>query len=127
MPPSSIPICASTDLVDGGLGVRFDVGIDLGERVEPATGFVIRHRGVARAWLNQCRHVPMELDWIEGRFFDPLGQVLLCSTHGAQYEPDTGLCIAGPCVGQRLRALDVVEIDATVCWRPDHVFVPLFR
>ena len=26
--------------------------------------------GVVRAYLNRCAHVPVELDWVEGEFFD---------------------------------------------------------
>jgi len=38
-------------------------------------------------------------------FFTEDGRALICSTHGAIYEPATGLCTAGPCVGDRLSRL----------------------
>ena len=31
-----------------------------------------------------------------------------CSTHDALFEIDTGLCIAGPCVGDSLDAVDLI-------------------
>ncbi len=62
----------------------------------------------------------MELDWLEGAFFDADRQLLMCSTHGALYDPATGYCVGGACVGHGgLRALDVVEQDNAVYWRPD--------
>jgi nitrite reductase/ring-hydroxylating ferredoxin subunit len=34
---------------------------------------------------------------------------LVCATHGALYQPDSGLCIAGPCRGARLKAITLAE------------------
>jgi nitrite reductase/ring-hydroxylating ferredoxin subunit len=51
---------------------------------------------------------------MEGEFFDKAGLYLICATHGATYEPDTGHCIMGPCKGQRLVALQVEERDNQV-------------
>jgi nitrite reductase/ring-hydroxylating ferredoxin subunit len=98
-------ICASAELVDGGKGVRFSVTGAAGER--PA--FAIRFRGRVYAYVNRCAHVPIELDWQEGEFFDQSRLYLICSTHGATYEPDTGRCVLGPCRGANLAALPVTE------------------
>jgi len=38
-------------------------------------------------------------------FFTEDGRALICSTHGALYEPLSGRCTAGPCVGDHLTAL----------------------
>ena len=87
------------ELRDGGDGVRFAVrganGVD-------APAFAIRHGGIVHAYLNVCAHQQIELDWLPGVFFDADGRTLVCSLHGAQYEPDTGRCVAGPCVGRAL-------------------------
>jgi nitrite reductase/ring-hydroxylating ferredoxin subunit len=103
-------ICHSEELVDGGKGVRFEV-----ERYgvkEPA--FVVRHGGSARAYLNRCAHVPTELDWNAGEFFDHEGRYLVCATHGALYSAESGRCIAGRCNGKGLTALAVFESDGQV-------------
>jgi len=42
------------------------------------------------------------------------GRALICSTHGAIYEPATGLCTAGPCVGDRLTSLPLAVEGATL-------------
>jgi nitrite reductase/ring-hydroxylating ferredoxin subunit len=39
---------------------------------------------------------------------------LICSTHGALYAPDTGLCVGGPCRGKRLEALGLEESEGQV-------------
>ena len=108
-------ICDSERLVDGGEGVRFPVSI-FGEA---AVGFVVRFRGKPYAYLNRCAHVPMELDWVQGQFFESGGEFLMCATHGAVYRPDTGACAGGPCRGGKLRPIGVREVDGKVVWQPD--------
>lgn len=103
-------ICASGDLVEGGKGVRFETVVE-GETV-PA--FVVRFNGRACAYINRCAHVPIEMDWMEGEFFDDAGAYLICSTHGAVYAPDSGHCLGGPCVGKHLTPLPVLEKDGQV-------------
>ena len=95
----------SKELLENGKGLRFDLP-QLGEF---ATGFVIRHKGAAYAYVNQCAHVPVELDWNQGEFFTVAKDYLICATHGAHYAPDTGYCVMGPCKGKSLQSLPVTE------------------
>jgi len=106
-------ICASGDLVDAGKGVRFEIQY----RGEPASAFVVRHEGTACAYLNRCAHIPMELDWQPGAFFDAEGRDLICSTHGATYSASSGKCLGGPCAGGALVRLTVVERDGFILLR----------
>lgn len=108
-------VCDSHELVDGGLGVRFPV-LAFGD---PASGFVVRFGGKVYAYLNRCAHVPTELDWAKGQFFESSGEYLMCAVHGAVYRPDTGVCAGGPCRGARLRPIAVHEADGKVSWQPD--------
>lgn len=111
-----IAICKADELSDGGTGVRFDVVVDGG----PATAFVVRYQGQVVGFLNRCAHVAMELDWLPGLLFENEGRYLMCATHGAIYEPDTGACAGGPCLGRGgLLRLQVVERDGRVWWIPD--------
>jgi nitrite reductase/ring-hydroxylating ferredoxin subunit len=64
--------------------------------------FLLNHAGSFHAYVNQCRHVPMNMDWVENQFFSEDGCHVLCATHGALYEPDSGECVAGPPLGKRL-------------------------
>lgn len=88
-------ICAAGRLVDGGPGVRFTVESAGG----PCPAFAVRYRGTVHAYVNRCTHRALELDWEPGRFYDADGERLVCATHGAQYEPDTGRCVGPPCGG----------------------------
>ena len=96
-----IVVAASSALVDGGRGARFEVG------GRPC--FALRVAGRAVAWRNACPHAGGELDWNEGEFLDGDGRYIVCATHGALFEPATGLCVAGPCRGASLEAIAVRE------------------
>jgi nitrite reductase/ring-hydroxylating ferredoxin subunit len=116
-----IAVCPSAQLADGGAGVRFEVVVGS----ETAGAFVIRYRGQPYGYLNRCAHVAMELDWVAGQFFDRDGNTLLCSTHGAAYDPSDGRCVGGACAGRGgLRRLEVVEAAGIVYWRPDREVRP---
>ena len=108
-------ICSSADLTDSGDGVRFELEVD--GKAEPA--FAVRYGGRVYAYLNRCAHIPMELDWQLGKFFDVWGLHLICSTHGATYAPDTGRCLYGPCIEEGLVPIPVEERDGSVIVKGD--------
>ena len=103
-------ICAAEALVDSGRGVRF--AVEYFGQTAPA--FAVRCRGQVHAYLNRCAHVAMELDWQEGVFFDADGRDLLCSTHGATYDAQSGRCLGGPCNRTPLVKLRVEERNGKV-------------
>ena len=121
MSDSTIFICESSAVEEGGRGVRFP----LTAAGEDAVGFVVRFEQEVHAYLNRCAHVPMELDWNQGEFFEPSGLFLMCATHGALYEPNTGKCAGGPCRGGSLKQIKVVEKEHKIFWQPDDVFRPV--
>lgn len=98
-------ICPCDRLTDGGRGVRFTVR----HRGALVSAFAIRYQGRVHAYLNRCAHKLTELDWEPGEFFDAERRYLVCATHGALYEPDSGRCVAGPCRGAMLERLPVRE------------------
>ena len=59
-------------------------------------------------------HQASELDWDKGEFFDAAKLYLVCASHGALYDPATGVCVAGPCRGARLAKVDVSERDGDI-------------
>lgn len=79
------------------------------------SGFVVFFEGKYYAYLNQCKHMPIELDYMPNEFMDDQKMWIVCSTHGAIYHPETGDCISGPCSGQSLQKLNVIESN-DVLW-----------
>jgi nitrite reductase/ring-hydroxylating ferredoxin subunit len=113
-------LCNGADLVDGGMAVPFDV-LYAGQSCR---AFAVRYQGQVHAYLNRCSHVAMEMDWQANRFFDDSGQWLLCSTHGAVYEPASGECRGGPCRGGLVK-VPLMERDGVVFWQAQYPFQPL--
>ncbi|WP_206952929.1 Rieske (2Fe-2S) protein [Trinickia acidisoli] len=120
----AVRVCAAEELVDGGMGVRRAARYLDGDAVV----FFVRYDGRVYGYLNRCAHVPMELDWAEGQFFESSGLYLMCATHGAIYAPESGRCVGGPCRGARLRPVEVEERDTpegrAVFWLPDDALQP---
>jgi nitrite reductase/ring-hydroxylating ferredoxin subunit len=105
-----VVICSSNDLREGGKGVRFMAQTAYGGQ----SAFAVRYDGKVYAYLNRCAHIPVELDWMDGEFFDYSKLYLICATHGAAYLPDNGLCVQGPCPGKRLTPVVVEERDGHI-------------
>ena len=114
-------LCAADELVEKGKAIVFDV---LHYR-EPARAFAMRFDGRVVAYLNRCVHVPTELDWQPGEFLDSGKEFILCSIHGAAYEPRNGQCIGGPCGRGSLTPIAVEERDGEVWWLPSAATRPV--
>jgi len=119
--PEPLPLCLTDELPDKGRAHVFDV---LHLR-EPARAFVLRYDGRVVGYLNRCLHVPAEMDWLPGEFLDSDKTHILCSIHGATYEPLSGRCVGGPCGRGRLTALEVFELDGRVYWYPSRDTQPI--
>jgi nitrite reductase/ring-hydroxylating ferredoxin subunit len=118
--PSAIPLCNSTDLQPSADAVPFDV-VYCGQTCR---GFAIRFGEAAYAYLNRCAHVPMEMDYQPNRFFDSTGNWIMCATHGAMYDPQTGECWGGPCRGGLVK-ITLSEVDGVVRWHTSHNLKPI--
>lgn len=103
-------ICSAAEVEESAKGFRFKLERD--GREVPA--FVIRYQGRVHGYVNQCGHVPAELDWQPGNFFDDSKLYLICSIHGALYAPESGRCLGGRCQGVGLKAIKVIEIDGEI-------------
>lgn len=107
-------LCRSDELTEKGRAVVFDVLL----YNAPARAFALRFEGRVVAYLNRCAHVPAEMDWQPGEFLDDEREWILCSIHGAAYDPRDGRCAGGPCGRGRLVTIEAQERDGEVCWYP---------
>lgn len=111
--PDLKPIGKRSDLADGR-GLRFEIGSARGKVSAPGgadalPAFAVEFDGQVFAYRNRCPHLGIELDWAPGEFFDAERRLLVCSTHGARFDPQTGRCVSGPCAGQGLSQVDLFE------------------
>jgi nitrite reductase/ring-hydroxylating ferredoxin subunit len=114
-------LCAAEALVEREQAHVFDVLL----RGQPARGFALRFDGQVVAYVNRCVHVPTERDWQEGRFLDMDRRWIVCSIHGATYEPADGRCVGGPCGSGRLLPIPTFERQGQVYWYPSEHIRPL--
>lgn len=110
MIPSSdnqkIALCRLSEVpLDGAAGFRIET------RGGPREVFVINRAGKYHVYLNSCPHTGVTLDWQPNHFLDNSGTLIQCSTHGALFRIEDGLCIYGPCLNRSLTSLPAV-IDA---------------
>ena len=71
---------------------------------------LVNYQGRFFAYVNRCPHTGITLDWVNNQFFSVDNRYLMCATHGATFEPPTGECIWGPCVGLSLQGVPI-EIE----------------
>lgn len=60
-----------------------------------------------RSYENVCRHLPVKLDLGSKHFLTRGQDAILCQSHGAIFELETGLCTRGPCEGASLKSLPI--------------------
>jgi hypothetical protein len=65
------------------------------------------------------------MDWQPGQFLDMDKRWILCSIHGAAYEPANGRCVGGPCGNGRLMPIATHEREGTVYWYPSGDIQPV--
>src|SRR5678816_3770254 len=94
-------ICALDEIADPGAR-DFIIPHDW-----PLHAFVVRRGDRAYAYVNVCPHAGRALNWKPEAFLTRDGNLIMCSAHGAIFEIETGICVAGPCPGAHLRALPV--------------------
>ncbi len=94
---------ASLAELSGGNAIVFTYKQD-GIRRE---GFALLANGKIVCYENLCRHLPVKLDSGSRHFLTKSGRHILCQSHGALYQLETGFCERGPCAGASLLALPV--------------------
>jgi nitrite reductase/ring-hydroxylating ferredoxin subunit len=78
----------------------------IGEGDWPFRGFVVRRGDAIFAYQNFCMHVGHPLNWKPDSFLTRDQTKIICASHGAIYEIDSGLCVGGPCRGKSLRRVE---------------------
>jgi nitrite reductase/ring-hydroxylating ferredoxin subunit len=105
-----------TSLVVGRLDDLPDPGarefVILGDR--PLRGFVVRKGANVFAYVNRCPHAGQPLNRTPDGFLDSTNRLILCRTHGAMFDIESGVCVEGMCVGEALQRLVVRVCDGVI-------------
>jgi nitrite reductase/ring-hydroxylating ferredoxin subunit len=65
--------------------------------------FILRHQGRAYGYRDACPHYgDTPLAWRKDAYLNADGSRIVCAAHGAEFAPDTGVCLLGPCLGEKL-------------------------
>lgn len=102
-------ICLYTDLASPGARGFSPPGAHF-----PDEYFVVRQGDAVYAYRNVCPHAGNFLNWKADAFLTRDKRLIMCAAHGALFDPASGVCIAGPCVGRALQALPVKVEDGMV-------------
>lgn len=80
-------------------------GFYVGEGDWPFRGFIVRKGKNIFAYANICPHRRHPLDFLPDAFLVEDGELVRCASHGALFNPETGVCVMGPCQGESLMKL----------------------
>ena len=106
---SLLPLCRAEEIGEGDArGFVFGKGVSRRELV------VVRHRDVVLAYVNSCPHQGTPLETFPDKFLNEDGSLLVCSTHGARFRVEDGVCVSGPCAGKALARIACDVRDGVV-------------
>ena len=69
------------------------------------TVLVVRQGDRLYAYADACPHHGTPMAWRKDHYLNAAGDRIVCAAHGAQFDIDTGQCMLGPCLGDRLTPL----------------------
>ena len=104
-----LPLCRLTDIPDGG-ATAVDALLAGGEQ----SLILLRDGGQVRGYRNVCPHAGRRLDYAPGKFLLK-DDTLICAVHGASFQRQAGVCVAGPCRGDSLRAV-ALRVEGDEVW-----------
>jgi len=77
-------------------------------------GFVVRRGDRVHGYVDRCPHAGLPLAQKLDQYLTADARFIACSWHGALFEPASGLCVGGPCTGQRLMTWPVALVDGEI-------------
>jgi nitrite reductase/ring-hydroxylating ferredoxin subunit len=73
--------------------------------------FVVRRNGF-HAYRNACPHWGgTSMPWRKDAYLNADATRIVCSAHGAQFDIASGECLLGPCIGQSLTRVALIETE----------------
>ena len=109
------PLCRTSDLAD-----HDSRGFDpFGEGRD--TVLVVRQGDALFVYRDACPHYATPMAWRRHAYLDAARERIVCHAHGAQFDIASGVCVLGPCLGDRLQALPHrIDLDGNITLIPEH-------
>lgn len=95
--PPGVALGPLDQIADGGAR-----GFVLQMRAGRFHGFVVRRGERVWGYVDRCPHMGVPLAQTLDDYLAPSGAWIACAWHGALFAVEDGLCVGGPCVGDRL-------------------------
>jgi len=86
---------------------------------QPLSVLAVKKAGQLFLYHNLCPHAYIPLEWVEHEFLTTDKSLIQCANHGALFTIDGGHCVAGPCAGQKLRALTYIRDNDEIYLAPE--------
>lgn len=86
----------------------------IGDGDWPFRGFVVRLGDTVFAYQNVCAHLGHPLNWSPHKFLTKDNSAIICASHGATYDIESGACVAGPAGGRSLCKVEVAVRDGII-------------
>jgi len=107
--PAGVRLCALAAIADGKAR-----NFVLEMRAGRFHGFVVRRGAAVSGYVDRCPHMGLPLAQRLDDYLTPDETLIACDWHGALFAIEGGLCVGGPCMGQRLTAWPVTVRDGEI-------------
>lgn len=97
-------LCHESEVGEGD-SPAFAAGENHGDTI-----FLVRSGTDVHAYLDACPHLEgAPMAWRRNAYLSGDKRFIVCHAHGARFDKTTGLCLAGPCLGDSLTRVPVVR------------------
>ena len=88
--------------------------IEIPENADKLTALVIRTNTGVYGWLTACPHDGRRLCQDPAYLIKRKTGLIQCMHHQATFDPESGVCDDGPCLGDKLREVKTIEKDGQI-------------
>ena len=107
--PREVAILQSSTLKLGGVMM-----VAIPENEDNLTALILRTKTGVYGWLNSCPHDGRSLCQDPVYLLNRKTGLIQCMHHQATFDPESGVCDDGPCVGGKLREVTTIEKDGQI-------------
>jgi nitrite reductase/ring-hydroxylating ferredoxin subunit len=104
------------ELIEDGRARNFvlDISRTSGKEGTLFHGFIVRKGDTVFGYRDLCPHMSLPLAQKLDDYLSPDPSLISCSWHGALFNVTDGVCVGGPCKGQRLEPWPVRVADGFI-------------